>query len=116
DNEQWDSIKYLNKHVWNKSNDSYIEALGLFIYWGHSTKFGSPLEHHPKNETIPPGWWDDRKWMGGYWHPWDEISYDYAGRAIKTRIHTYNGYNADYPNLQVPKIRPSGTSLVISLL
>jgi hypothetical protein len=111
---QLSSIDYLDDHVWDKSRASFSKKFGVFIYWGHSTRFNWPLEHHPKDESAPP-WWNDREWMGGFWHPWGEVSYDYAGRTISSPKHTYNGFNAKYPNLKVPVMKTIGETLTISL-
>lgn len=116
DNKQIKSIKLLDEHVWNKNTSSFIKELGAYVYWGQSTKFGRPLEHHPIDETFSPGWGVDRNWQGGYWHPWDEVSYDYAGRTISSYEFTYNGFNLEYPNLRVPSLKVVGNKLVVSLL
>jgi hypothetical protein len=116
DKRQIESIKLLDDHVWKKEADSFVKELGAYVYWGHSTKFGRPLEHHPIDETLPPGWGIDRNWQGGYWHPWDEVSYDYAGRTIASYEFTYNGFNQAYPNLQVPTLKVVRDKLVVSLL
>jgi hypothetical protein len=53
DKDQLASIDYLDEHVWNNTRNSYLETLGVYIYWGHSTKFGRPLEHQLITETVP---------------------------------------------------------------
>lgn len=95
------SLKFLDAHVWRPESKAFVPALGVFLYWGYSTKFGCKLQHIPPGKSTAAM---DRNidWRGGYFDPCHDPSYDYAGRTIKTREFTRNGYNRDHPNLYVP--------------
>jgi Rieske Fe-S protein len=113
--EQIQSISILENHVWNKTK-KYDNELGGYVYWGHSTKWGCTLEHKEPQESLLKEWEKDTKWLGGYWDGWCEVSYDYAGRAIKTWKHTYNGYTFQHENLKVPTVfEKSGESYIVSI-
>ena len=101
--EVMEDLKRLNSHVWNPRITSYNEEHGLFIYWGQSTKFGQELTHMPKGKTVFDQYGElGHVWLGGYFDRIHDPSYDYAGRTIKSYEFTYNGYNAEHPNLIVP--------------
>lgn len=114
--EQTDAIQRLNTHVWNSRIDSFNRELGAYIYWGHSTKFGCPLELKPPQESPILRWSKNAKWLGGYLDWRCEVSYDYAGRAIKTYEHTFNGYAAEFPNLDTPRIfKKQNGKIIVSI-
>ena len=104
DQEQEDTIESLTPHVWNASTSSFNKEIGAYMYWGHSTKWGCPLELLPRQESRLLDWEPNAQWLGGYWDDWCEVSYDYAGRTIKTYAFTRNGYNAELPNLHSPEV------------
>ena len=97
---QLESVRNLDDHVWDKS---YSDFNGVFVLIGHSTstKGGCGLSHYPKDVSRLSNT-KDAEWNGGYWDVACEVSYDYAGRAIKTYEKTYNGYIAQVKNLGVP--------------
>ena len=114
--EQVEAIQSLNTHVWNSSINSFNSELGAYVYWGHSTKFGCPLELKPAQESPILHWSQKAEWLGGYWDWRCEVSYDYAGRAIKTYEHTFNGYAAEFPNLDIPRIfKKQNGKIVVSI-
>lgn len=88
----------LNSHVWTVNSQTYYEELGVYAYWGVSSRWGCPLEHKPPQKSQLLKWDKTAKWLGGYWSVACEDSYDYAGRAIKTYGFTYNGFNLASPN------------------
>lgn len=97
------NLKFLDAHVWHPESKAFVTALGAFVYWGYSTKFGCKLQH------IPPGKFTtalDRNidWRGAYVDPCHGPNYDYAGRTIKTYEFTRNGYSGEHPNLYVPTV------------
>lgn len=102
--EQLASIKLLDAHVWNPEIQTYNPELGIYIYWGHSPKWGCPLEHKPAQQSRLVEWDKTAKWLGGYWDSWCEVSYDFSGRAIKTYSYTYNGYTWNQKNLKTPSV------------
>jgi Rieske Fe-S protein len=113
--EQIESISLLDGHVWDKTT-KYNNDLGLYVYWGHSTKWGCPLENKEPQESLILHWNINAKWLGGYWDGWCEVSYDYAGRAIKTWEYTYNGYTFQHENLKVPTVfRKAGDNYLVSI-
>lgn len=103
-NAQLQSIHTLNSHVWDANSHSFDEKLGAYVYWGHSSKWGCPLEYVPPQASILLEWEPKAQWLGGYWDWLCEVSYDYSGRAIKTYGFTRNGYNHKHPNLGSPTI------------
>lgn len=102
--QQQDSIKALDSHVWDPASLTYKPKLGIYVYWGHSPKWGCPLQHRPPHHSGLIEWGKDAQWLGGYWDSWCEVSYDYSGRAIKTYRYTYNGYTWSKINLKSPTI------------
>lgn len=98
------SITSMDAHVWQPGIEAYNDALGAYVYWGYSTKWNCPLEHKPPQVSVLFEWHNSAKWLGGYWDVGCEVSYDYAGRAIKTYDYSYNGYTGKYPNLQTPTL------------
>jgi hypothetical protein len=102
--EQLEAIKALDAHVWEITSNSYKPELGIYAYWGHSPKWGCSLQHQPPQESRLLEWDENAKWLGGYWDGWCEVSYDYAGRAIKTYRYTYNGYTWYPKSLRTPRV------------
>lgn len=102
--EQRESIRILSDHVWDSDSYAYNAGIGAYVYWGESTRWGCPLDDKPPQESRIKQWDENAEWLGGFWDPWCEVSYDYAGRSIKSYMYTYNGYSAKYPNLRAPKI------------
>ena len=101
---QEESIEHLNNHVWSRDRSSYKTELEAYVYWGFSTKWGCPLKHKPPSESLIIEREESAVWLGGYWDDWCAVSYDYAGRTIKTYGYTYTGYNAELPNLRTPTV------------
>ena len=115
--EQRASIKQLDAHVWNPVVNTYNKKLGIYVYWGHSPKWGCPLEDKPPQQSGLMEWDKNAKWLGGYWDNWCEVSYDYSGRAIKTYGYTYNGYTWNQKNLKTPSVfYESNGKLYVSIL
>jgi hypothetical protein len=113
--EQKESILLLDEHVWNKTN-RYNSELDIYVYWGYSTKWGCTLDHKEPQESLIKQWKNNAKWYGGFWDNWCEVSYDYAGRAIKTWKHTFNGYTFQHENLKVPSVfEKNGDSYFVSI-
>lgn len=113
---QRQSIRELNDHVFDKRHSYFSPELGAYVYWGESTKWGCPLLEKTAADQLV--YWPDteRTWLGGYWDPHCEVSYDYAGRTIATYSRAFNGYTGEWPNLQSPHVRVSGQTLTISFL
>ena len=113
--EQKESISLLDSHVWDKTRQ-FNKELGIYVHWGHSTKWGCALEHKEAQESLIAKWKQNTSWFGGYWDGWCEVSYDYAGRAIKTWEYTFNGYNFQHKNLKVPTLfRKIGDNYLVSI-
>lgn len=114
--EQSRSIKTLDDHVWNKEVTSFRHDLNAYVYWGMSTKWGCPLEPWPAQESRIKRWDENANWAGGFWDGHCEVSYDYAGRAIKTYRFTFNGYRAEHPNMDSPTVlQKQGNGYVVSI-
>jgi hypothetical protein len=111
--EQTRSIALLDGHVWNASKGNYVRELDAYVYWGTSTKWGCLLQDKPAQDT---GMTKKGEWLGGFWDPACEVSYDYAGRTIKTWEFTFNGYTGEFTNLVQPKFKVEGGNLIVSLL
>lgn len=101
--EQWQSIRQMDSHVWDKRMSSWNQELGAFLYWGISTRLGALVVEKPAGQSTLTEFWADSKpapvWLGGYWDPMYDSCYDYAGRTIHDAEYTYNGFNMNVPNL-----------------
>ena len=113
--EQWSDIRFLDSYVTNKKYKSFNKEIGVFAYWGISTRREvcdltvKPHANSPLRDTK------DAQWFGGYWDPVCEVSYDYAGRSINTYRYSYNGFVGDYPNLEIPSVfEKRGNNLIVS--
>jgi len=114
--EQWASIRMLDAHVRDSEIRSFFEPSGVFVYWGSSSRRGCPLEHVPPGPSRLLDLSPSARWLGGYWDPICEMSYDYAGRAIATWEYSGNGFVSPYENLASPSVKFFRDSLVISAL
>lgn len=110
------SIAALDGHVWNTAKSSYVKELDAYLYWGTSTGWGCVLEEKPPQESQLKNWNEKAQWLGGFWDPQCEVSYDYAGRTIRTWEFTFNGYTGEFANLIPPKFTLEGGKLIVSLL
>lgn len=114
--EQLEAIRALDALVSKLSADSYRKDIGAYVYWAHSSKWGCPLEHKTPQDSRIKEWDKDAKWLGGYWDWRCEVSFDYAGRAIKTYQYTFNGYTWDAEGLKTPKVfKKNGDKYVVSI-
>ena len=102
--QQLHALETLSAHVWDPAMPAPVS--GLFVHWAFSTgKFGGcRLQHKPAGATQTTAASGQSQWLGGYWAPGCEASYDYAGRAIKTARHAYGTYVAKTPSLHAPEI------------
>ena len=117
DIQQAESISLLNAHVWDINIKSYNKDLDAYVYWGLSTRYGCSLSHHEQQGSRLKEWSNDAVWYGGYWDHSCEVSYDYAGRAIKNHKYTFNGYTKQVENLQVPSVfHKTKNGYVVSIL
>ena len=122
---QWQNIHRLDAHVWDPGMAAWNPQLGAFFYWGYGTLrpytlIEEPVQGtHPKRQPWEPGWEPDRPlWQGGYIDIDRDMSYDYAGRAIRDLDYTYTGFSLDVPNLwpaQVEQISPEQIAVCCSL-
>lgn len=94
------NIAKLSSHVSNPAYNSYNEKLGIFFVWGISTKLGCKLSFIGPQESRL-----GKRWLGGYFDPCHDPSYDFAGRMISDYEYTFNGYNSKFPNLDVPIVK-----------
>ena len=116
DQKQLESISQLESHVWDTTKGAYVNELDAFVYWGMSTRWGCDLQEKPAEDSGLREWSVKAQWLGGYWDPRCEVSYDYAGRALRRWEFSYNGYADELPNLRKPNVKISGRTLVVSLL
>jgi hypothetical protein len=107
---QLDDLAMLDPHVWNRATGSALDGDGTFVYWGLSTGNygGCRLIHFPPGESRLSGIETGARWFGGYWAAGCEASYDYAGRAIKTKRYSYSGNVARARSLRSPAIELIG--------
>jgi ubiquinol-cytochrome c reductase iron-sulfur subunit len=103
--QEHDDLRLLDNHVWNKDYSGYDEKQDIFVFWGLSTRLGCHLTHLPKGKSRFEN--NGAVWMGGYFDPCHDSSYDYAGRTIKTIMYTVIGFNAEVPNLKPPRFEAS---------
>lgn len=117
--EQWQSIHQMDGHVWNPELSAWNSQLKAFVYWGTGTRWGRMLfvipsateyssyaanrssEASPRIPLYP-----SPNWPGGYWS-YDDVSYDYAGRAIKDA-----NYSAEHFVLRVPDLETAHVELL----
>lgn len=113
--EQVAAIRALDPYVSDLSINSYKKDIGAYVYWAYSSKWGCPLEHKSPQDSRIKEWDSKARWLGGYWDGQCEVSYDYAGRAIKTYQYTYNGYTWEAEGLRSPEIsKTAGGKYVVS--
>lgn len=100
--EQQRELASLNEHVWDPVQRTSVP--GWFVHWAFSTgKFGGcRLRHQAAGTAQPHVGRDQAQWLGGYWAPGCEASYDYAGRAIKTARYAYGTYVGKSESLRAP--------------
>ncbi|EPJ46046.1 MAG: hypothetical protein OFPI_35520 [Osedax symbiont Rs2] len=114
--QQQTSIRRLTEHVWKADIDTFNTDLKAYVFWANNNDRACPLQHRPKQESLIKHWVKSGKWLGGYWDPECETSYDYSGRSIKTYSYTFNGYRAKQQNLKQPQmLHKSGDQYLISL-
>ena len=114
--EQRASVATLDAYVGNVTSDAFVPALGAYVYWGLSTKFDCELREQRPQDSRLLGMDRSARWLGGYWDPTCEVSYDYSGRAIKEWRFTFNGYTGSYPGLSKPCLRITDGNIILSLL
>lgn len=116
DEKQTQHLGVLDSHVWDKSFTSFNKELGAHIYWGLSSRRGCLLSHKPEGKSNITEWSEDNVWYGGFWDYSCEVSYDYAGRAMKTYSYTFNGFTGQFENLSTPSIfRKGSNGYVVSI-
>lgn len=101
--QQLHDLARLTAHVWEPEHAS--PDSGVFVHWAFSTgKFGGcRLRHEPPAYPHDATAVNEPRWLGGYWAPGCEASYDYAGRAIKTTAHAFGSYVAKSKPLRAPE-------------
>jgi hypothetical protein len=111
---QRDSLVRLDAEVWDRTIRSEIDEAGVFAYWGLSTgKFGGcRLAHYAPGRSRLDAAGKGSRWLGGYWAAGCDASYDYAGRAIKSREYSYSGHVARTPSLRSPEIEFVGADRI----
>ncbi|MEJ2527942.1 MAG: hypothetical protein P8Y49_07700 [Sulfurovaceae bacterium] len=95
-------LEKLSPHVWNaKVSTTYKSKNGrsFFIFNGRGTiDPGCLVKHYPK--TQPNTYrGDNAVWYGGFLDPCRDVSYDYAGRLIKSISHSYINFTKEAPNM-----------------
>jgi hypothetical protein len=114
--EQWRDLRRLDAHVWDRSLAAYDADIDAFVYVGLDTARGCRLMEIPPGASVLVRHAPEESssvWLGGYVGDWClRNSYDYAGRAIRSRPYTYNGYDLHSPNLTPVAIVRSGERYV----
>ncbi len=98
---QRSALDRLDSEVWQSESRAWQQSIGAYVYWGLSTGNACRLEEVPAQAAAVPS---GGEWLGGYWDARCEISYDYAGRAIRNPRYSWNGYSRDVANLAVPAV------------
>lgn len=115
--EQLSGIKVLDDHVATKKVNTFRPEIGAYVYWGLSTRRDvcAALEVKPAQRSQLADWDSNARWLGGYWDPICEVSYDYAGRAITNYKYSFNGFVGQYHPLRTPLVvKKIGNKLRIS--
>ena len=107
-----ESLEQLDKHVWYRQRPKPLSGPdNIYVY--------SPIGERCPVVKMPPRDQDPfdlkRKWLGGYVDPCRDVSYDYAGRVIRTHEYTNNGYSRGLPSLYVPRYYIAGEVLEIDM-
>lgn len=113
--EQIANLQKLDNHVWDKDYVGYEKDLNLFVTLGISTRHGCGLEHAPLGESPIYRNYGIGNWLGGYFDPCHDSSYDYAGRTIKSYEYTYKGLDIQVPNLNAPNYKLHKQQLIVEL-
>jgi ubiquinol-cytochrome c reductase iron-sulfur subunit len=109
--EELNDLHLLDAHVWNKTYSGFNDKQDIFVYWGQSTRSICSLVHLPKGDSRIKEM--GAVWLGGYYDPCRDSSYDYAGRTIKTYLYSGNGLTAEVPNLRSPSYEASSARLLV---
>jgi len=88
---QRQALRALDAHVWSENPSAYRADLDAYVVWGISQRFGCRLQDQPPQPSRITQFDPHAQWLGGYWDPWCEVSYDYSGRAIHSYGFTFNG-------------------------
>ncbi len=113
------AIHFLDSHTSNASTNAYKTDLGVYVYWAYSSRWSwrCPLEHYPPQESSLLQWNKNAKWLGGYWDPQCEVSFDYAGRSVQRDEYTYNGFTWKPEGMKTPSIfEKTGDRYIVSIL
>ena len=99
-------LEKLSPHVWNSTISTTYKAengKSFFIFNGRGTiEPGCLVKHYPKTE--PNTYREDNAvWFGGFLDPCRDVSYDYAGRLIRSISHSYINFTREAPNM--PRIK-----------
>lgn len=111
---QWQAVRRLDGEVWDRSMANWHPEIDAFAYLGADTGFGCPLRDVPPGQsTLVLFGSDDAAtgqpvWVGGYASECFRESYDHAGRTIRTRRFSFNGFNVSSPNLKPVIVRRHG--------
>lgn len=111
--QQSTSLDNLASDVWDPAIRSEVQETGVYVISALSTgRFGGcRLNHYPQlSSEVEAG----GGWQGGYWAAACDASYDYAGRAIKTRRYAKNAYVDKTRSLRAPTvtINDDGTFII----
>ncbi len=104
--DQFSAIEALDPYVSNTKRIGFQEEIGAFVYWAYSTRWHwhCSLEHFPPAGHSEEAASFNPNWLGGYWDPLCEVSYDYAGRAIEESTYSFNGFPWSGEGLKAPAV------------
>lgn len=114
--QQREAIRTLDGFVYEKQTTSYSSEIAAYAFWGVSSR--NPyceLQHYGVQPSRLLDAVPNALWLGGFWDPNCEVSYDYAGRAITQHEFTFNGYNVPFPNLKPAQIRVRGDTWALKV-
>lgn len=113
-------LAQLDAHVWNPQiSTEYTSNDGkrFFIFVPLSARAGQRclVKHVDKSEPNP-GRRADNTWLGGFWDPCWDASFDYAGRAIKNPQYSYLNVAPEAASLGVvPAVKEKDGVLTLNL-
>ena len=99
--EAWSDLEALRQFT-NSDIASYNDTYDVFAYWGVSTYLGCLVLHVPKGDQDA-----HEQWLGGYRDPCHDVSYDYAGRALRGPVQFTRSNQRVVADLQVAVLGPA---------
>ncbi len=106
-------LDQLDMHVSDPRRAPYDPAVGLLAFLALPPSEPCSLVHVPRGAALAR---NKPSWPGGFFMPCGEISFDYSGRAIRSREFAIYGRGVSGANLPALKLEPGmpGELIVVS--